>query len=109
MQIEEKDIDSIIKELKDLGIVFYSKKNYSVYIPDEIVKILRELRGKEVADKYFKRAIKQIKDSQINNVARVYNIDRKLSRHDKVNEFILEGLNFTEFFTNDIFKDDTLV
>lgn len=78
--LEEKDIDSIIKELKDLGIVFYSKKNYSVYIPDEIIRILREIRGKEIADKFFKRTIKHLKDSYINNVAKVYNIDRKLSR-----------------------------
>lgn len=109
LPLEEKDIDSIIKELKDLGIVFYSKKSYSVYIPEEVIRILREIRGKEIADKYFKRTIKQIKDSQISNVARVYNINRKLSRNEKINEFIREGLNFTEFFTNDIFKDDVLV
>jgi len=107
--LEEKDIDLIIKELKDLGIVFYSKKTYSVYIPDEIVRVLREIRGKEIADKYFKRTIKQVKDSQISNVARVYNIDRKLSRHEKVHEFIREGLSFTEFLSRDIFKDDVLI
>ena len=107
--LEEKDIDSIIKKLRDLGIVFYSKKNYSVYIPDEVIKTLREIRGKEIADKFFKRTIKQLKDSYINNVAKAYNIDRKLNRSEKINQFIHKGLSFTEFFTNDIFKEDVLL
>lgn len=103
------DVDSIIKELKEVGIGFYSRKSFTLYIPDEIIKILRDLRGKEVADKYFRRTLRQLKDSYINNVARVYNIDRKLTRKEKINEFVREGLNFTEFLTEDIFKPETLV
>ena len=56
--VEKTDIDSIIKELKELGILFYYKKNLEVYIPDEIVKVIRKLRGKETADKHFRQVLK---------------------------------------------------
>jgi len=39
LPLEKKDIDTLIKDLKDLGILFYSKKNYTCYIPELIIPV----------------------------------------------------------------------
>lgn len=107
--IVRKSIDDIIKNLKDNGIIFYSKKNYKVYIPDEFVILMREIRGKRIADKYYRRVLLSLTDSYINRVARVHNIDHKLSKDSKVNRIINEGISFVDTLSEDIYKEDTLV
>lgn len=100
------DIDEIIKYLTKIGVIFYSRKNYQVYVADEIIEMLRKVRGKEVADKTFRRILRNLKDSQINLLARKHNIDRKLDRSNKIKEIINEGISLTSVLTNGIFKDD---
>ena len=99
------DIDNIIKSLKDLGLLFYSKKNLEVYIPEEIVRILRKMKGYEVANKHFRRVIKELKDSQISLICRKHNIDRSLSRYEKIKAIIDKGLNIRNTLTHGIFKE----
>jgi hypothetical protein len=106
LPIEKKDIDTLIKDLKELGILFYSKKNYTCYIPDETVRILRELRGKNIADKYLRRILLSQKDAIINLVARRYNIDYKLDKKAKISKLIGSGINIYDLLGNAIFKDD---
>ncbi len=104
--LKKLDIDDIIKYLTSVGVIFYSRKNYQVYVADEIVRILRKIRGKVVPDKVFRRVLKQLKDSQINQLARKHNIDRKLDRAGKIREIIKEGISFSGALKNGIFKDD---
>lgn len=106
LPIVKKEVDSLIKDLKDLGILFYSKKNYTCYIPDEIIRVLRELRGKNIADKYLRRLFLTQKDSTINLVARRYNIHHKLDKQQKINKLIANGINIYDLLGNAIFKDD---
>lgn len=104
--INKLDIDEIIKYLTSIGVIFYSKKNYQIYVADEVVRILRKIRGKEVPDKIFRRVLKQLRDAQINQLARKHNVDRKLNREEKIDEIINEGINFSSALKNGIFKDD---
>lgn len=106
LPIEKRDIDDIIKELKELGVLFYSKKNYKIYIPDEMVRMLREMRGKMIADKYYRRLLLSQKDGILNLIARRHNIDRKLDRNLKIKKIIDEGISLHECLSVDIFKDD---
>lgn len=101
------EIEIIINGLKNLGIIFFSKKNNTVYVADEIVRILRGIRGKDVADKFFKRVLRILREPQINIIARRHNIDRKLSLNEKIIEIIREGVSLSGILTNDIFKDNT--
>lgn len=103
---EKTDIDSIIKDLKELGILFYSKKNLEVYIPDEVVKIIRKLKGKELADKHFRRILKHLRDPHINLIARRHNIDRSLSIYDKTKAILKEGIKLSDVLTDGIFKEN---
>ncbi|MFA7124023.1 MAG: hypothetical protein WC212_08290, partial [Candidatus Delongbacteria bacterium] len=99
-------IDDALSYLKSIGVIFI-KKN-TVYIADEIVKILRKIRGKEIADKFFRRFLKLLKDSQINQICRKHNIDWKSSSsEDKIRNIINQGISFTEVLANDIHKPNS--
>ncbi|KYG84278.1 hypothetical protein AWW67_03980 [Roseivirga seohaensis] len=104
--ISQKDVQETIDELRNKGVLFYSQKQNKVFIAEEVVRVLRAVRGKEVADKHFRRTLKTLLDSQINLVCRKHNIDWKLSRDQKIRLIIKEGLSFTKTLSEDIFKPD---
>lgn len=105
--IKDYNIDEVINELKSLGIIFYSKKTNTIYVADEIVMILRKIRGKEIADKYFRRVLKTFKDPIINLICKQHNIDRKLDYDSKIKEIIKSGINFSEVLYNSVHKPGT--
>ena len=100
-------IDDVIAELKDKGIVFLSRKANTIYIADEMVSLLRRIRGKEVADKFFRRTLLQLKDTQINQICRRHGINTKeLSIQQKVEEIISSGVSFSSVLKDEIYKSD---
>lgn len=104
---EKAEIENVINELKNLGVIFYSKKTSTVYIADEMVRVLRKIRRKEVADKFFRRILRSFREPLINQICKNHNIDRKLPFEQKIKEIINEGVSFTEVLANDVHKDGT--
>jgi hypothetical protein len=100
-------IDKVINSLKNIGVLFYSKKQNTVYIADEMVRILRIIRGKEIADKYLRRILRILRTPEINLIAKKHNIDRKLDSEGKIKEIINEGVSITSVLSNDMFKENT--
>ena len=86
------DTDTIIKQLKDLSIVFYHKRSFSIYVPDEVVKILREIRGKSIADKYMRRIIKSLKGPQLNLVCKRHGISQRSGIEEKIKSVLNQGI-----------------
>ena len=107
LPLKNLDLDKLIDLLKTAGIILYSKKNLTIYIPDEFVRLLRKYRNKEVADKYLKRILKLIRDSELNLIARKHGIDRKLSKREKIRATIKEGIGIRNILKFDIHKPDT--
>lgn len=107
--ILKQPIDTIINDLKNVGVLFYSKKNSTVFIADEVVRVLRKLRGKEVADKFFRRVLRQFREPQINLICKKHNINWRQSYDQKIKEIINEGISFSGILTNDLFKETTKV
>ncbi|MCG8698560.1 MAG: hypothetical protein MI922_10940, partial [Bacteroidales bacterium] len=107
IELKVIDVDSIIEDLRNLGVVFYSKRSLKMYVPDEIVRILRKVRGKEVADKYFRRVLKQLKEPQINLICKNHNIARKNTVEVKIESIIKEGISFSDVLKDNIFKEGT--
>ena len=105
----KKEIEDVIKDLKDIGVVFYSKKHSTVYVADEMVRLLRKIRNRELADKFYRRVLKILKDGQINLVCRKHNISTKLSRDEKIKEIINIGVAFRRLLSDDIYKDGTSI
>ncbi len=105
--IEKPPIEDVINELKSIGIAFFSKKTNTLYISDEIIRIIRKLRGKEIADKYYRRILKLLKPTQINLICRKHSIERTLTNEEKIKEIINKGISFKDVLIEDIYKDGT--
>lgn len=100
-------IDEVIAELKEKGLVFLSKKNNTIYVADEIVSIARAIRGKEIADKYYRRVLLQLKEPQINFVCKKHGIDNKLQYNEKIEKIISSGVSFSDLLSEEIYKPGT--
>ncbi len=105
--IRQLDIDVVINYLKNIGVIFYSKKHNTVYVADEIVGILRKFRGKEIADKYLRRILRVLKGPEINLIAKKHNIDRKLTTEEEIKEIIKGGVTVTSILSSGVYKDGT--
>jgi hypothetical protein len=108
LPIEKHGIDEVINDLKNIGVIFFSKKNNTVYVPDEIVSVLRKVRGKAIADKYFRRVLRQLREPEINLICRVHNIDWKgVDLDSKVKKIINEGISLKSVLSDDVYKPNT--
>lgn len=107
LPIKKEEIQDVINNLKNIGVVFYSKKENTIYVADEMVRLLRKVRQKEVAEKFYRRTLKLLREPIINQIAKEHNIDRKLSASQKIEEIIKQGISFTDLLTDDIYKDGT--
>lgn len=107
--IAKAGVDSIINDLRSAGVVFYSKKTNTLYVADEIVRILRRFRGKEISDKFFRRVLRLLREPQINLVCKIHNIDRKLSLDEKIRSIINEGISFSGVLSDEIHRVGTSV
>jgi hypothetical protein len=104
LPIRKLEIQDVIKGLKNIGVIFYSNKENTIYVADEMVRILRSVREKEVAEKFYRRTLKLLREPIINQIGREHNIDRKLSYSQKIEEIIKEGVSFTNLLLDDIYK-----
>jgi len=107
LPITKLSIDEIIELLKNAGIILYSKKHLDIYIPDEFIRLLRGYRNKEVADKYLRRILRLLKDPEINLIAKHHDLDRKLSRREKIKLIINDGIGIRNILKFDIHRPGT--
>ena len=105
---KKTDVDTVINFLKNIGVIFYSRKNSTVYVADEVVRVLRKIRKKEIADKYFRRVLKTLREPQINLICKKHNIEiKELDYESKIKKIINEGIPFSNLLKNGIHKDGT--
>jgi len=104
LPIKKSDVQDVITNLKNIGVIFFSKKENTIYIADEMVRLLCNLREKEVADKFLRRTLKLLREPIINQIARIHNIDRHLSHSLKIKEIIKEGVSLKNLLSIDIYK-----
>ncbi len=107
LPLKKQELLEILDYLKNIGVIFYSKKLNTVYVADEMVRLLRIIRNKELADKYYRRVLRLVREPMLNVACRVHNIDWKQDKNDKINIFIKEGLDFRTMMSEDIFKNET--
>ncbi len=105
--LEKQPIEEVINELKKAGIAFYSKKLNTVYIADELVRILRKIRGKEIADKFFRRILKTLSPAQIRRICKNHNLQWKdHSKEEMIKMIIDNGISFKNAMTDDIHSNN---
>lgn len=106
LPLDKKPTDDLINELKNIGVIFYSRKLNTIYIADEIVFLLRKVRGKDVADKYLRRILNQLKPSELNLICRSHNLDWKIDQEEKIENILYENIPVKKILSEEIFKDD---
>lgn len=104
---KKQNIDDIISELKEAGIIFFNRKTNTLFIPIEIIYLLRKILHMELPSKYLRRVLKHLRDPELNLIARKYNIDKTLDRAGKINAIISQGINVTGLLTNDMHNPQT--
>jgi hypothetical protein len=97
-------IDEIITELKESAIIFFNRRTNTIFVADEIVWLLRGILGFELPNKYLRRVLRHLPDTEINLISKKHNIDSKLKRNEKIQEILNQGLSVTNLLTNEIFK-----
>ena len=107
LPIKKADVMEVITNLKNIGVIFYSKKENTLFVADEMVRLLRRLRKKEVADKYLRRTLRVLREPIINQISRKHNIDKSLTHLNKIEEIINEGVSFRSLLMSDIYKKDS--
>lgn len=107
--VQKQVIDNVINDLKNIGVIFYSKKSNTIYVADEVKRIIRKIRGKEVADKFFRRVLRLMREPQINIICRKHQIDWRLPLEQKIKEIINEGISFSGILMDDVHKEGTNV
>lgn len=105
--VVKQGIDTVINDLKLIGVIFYSKKTGTIYVADVVIKILRKIKGKEIADKFFRRVLRVLRNPQLNLVCREHNTDWKLPPGQKIKEIINSGISFSGMLKDDIHKAGT--
>jgi hypothetical protein len=107
---EKLDIDSVIGSLRNIGVIFYSKKNNQIFVADEVVHVLRKIRNKDIADKYYRRVLKTFREPQINLICRKHNIEIKEQTYEsKVKQIINEGIPISTLLQKSVYKDGTSI
>ncbi len=104
LPIKKIDIQTVIKGLKNIGVIFYSNKENTIYVADEMVRLLRKIREKEIAEKFYRRTLKLLREPIINQISKDHNINRKLTYSQKIEGIIKEGVSFTNLLLSDIYK-----
>ena len=107
LPIVKLDIVEVITHLKNMGVIFFSKKENTVFVADEMVNLLRSIREKEVADKFLRRTLRLLREPQVNLIAKKHNIDSSLSYTEKIEGIIKEGVSLRSLLSNDIYKKGT--
>lgn len=109
--IKQLETDDVITLIKDSGIGFFSKKNFEIYIPDEIIFLLQKILKIDLPCKYFRRILKQLQTSQLNRLMKKYNIklnvEDKGDNEEKIRSILSAGVNIKNALLTDIYLPDT--
>ncbi len=103
---EKYDLDDVINELKETGVVFFNRKTNTLFIADEIIYLLRKILEIELPYKYLRRILKHLTNPEINLIAKRHGIDRKFSRVEKITAILEQGVNATLLLNHDLYKDN---
>jgi hypothetical protein len=105
LPVKKHKVETVINDLKETGVIFFSRRTNTIYVADEIVRILRKTRGKEIGDKYFRRVLLLFREPQINIICKKHNIDWRQPLEQKIKNIINAGISFNDLLINDIQKE----
>jgi uncharacterized FlaG/YvyC family protein len=101
--IPQNGVLDVLNSLRDMGLLFISKKRQEVFISDEIVTLLNEIQGKDLADKYVLRILRTLTDAELSNALKAHGRKiRGISRTNKIQTIIHSGVSAAKLLSDDI-------
>ncbi len=104
-QLKNLNIDDVIDMARAECAIFHIKKQNTIYIPDEFISILREIKEVSLPDKFTRRILKALPDKQINLIKKNHGI-KEIERHNKIEAIIKYGINIYDILSDEIFSSD---
>jgi hypothetical protein len=106
--IPKSGVQDSLNALREIGLLFISRKRQIVYVPDEIVSMLNKMQGKELADKHLLRILRTFSDAELSNILknhgkRIRSVDRK----EKIETILHMGLLATQILQVDLHNAET--
>ena len=107
-KIPKNGVQEALNALREIGLVFVSRKRQTVYVPDEIVNLLHRLQSKELADKHFLRILRTFSDAELSNVLKNHRKKiRGIERKQKILNIMKLGVPVSQVLQQDLFNEDT--
>lgn len=105
--LAKQEQNDVLDYVRKAGLAFLQRKSGTLFVPDEVVKIFRVIHGKEVADKYYRRMLKLLKESEVNLVCKQHGLPmRGIDLSVKIRAIIEAGISFSECFVEGIYKSE---
>jgi len=93
--------------LREMGVLFINRKRSEVFVADEVVAILNEIQGKELADKHTLRVLRSLSDAELSNILKHYGKKvRGVGRTVKIKTIINSRVAIRHILHRDIFSPD---
>jgi hypothetical protein len=107
-QTPKNGVQDALNELREIGLIFVSRKLQTVYVPDEIVNLLHRLQGKELADKHFLRILRTFSDAELSNILKNHRKKiRGIERKQKIQNVMKLGVAVSQVLQSDLYAEDT--
>lgn len=101
--IPKDGVRDALNILRDMGVVFISRKREEVFVPDEIVLLLNDIQGKDSSDKHRIRLLRTFSDAELSNVLKAHGRKiRGIDRAEKIHTIIRLGLKAQELLATDM-------
>ncbi|MBZ9612305.1 hypothetical protein [Rheinheimera maricola] len=102
----KQTVENCLQELRDMGVIFVNRKTSEVLIPDEVVTVLNQIQGKELADKHLLRILRVLSDAELSNVLKSYGKRiRSVSRAEKISTILHSGIAVRDMLSRDLFDE----
>jgi len=109
-KIPKNGVQEALNSLREIGLLFISRKDQVVYVPNEIVSLLNRLQGKKVATKHYLRILRTMSDPELSNILKVHNRRiRGVERKDKIDSIMKMGVPLNQLLINDLHNSDSTV
>lgn len=104
--IPKDGVQESLNQLREIGLLFISRKEQTVYVPDEIVAMLHRMQGKNIADKHLLRILRTLSDAELSNILKSHDKRfRGVERPEKIRSILKMGLDVAQILANDIHSE----
>jgi hypothetical protein len=106
--IPKSGVQDSLNALREIGLLFVSRKRQVVYVADEIVTMLNQMQGKELADKHLLRILRTFSDPELSNILKNHGKRiRGIERKEKIEVILHMCLPVSQILKVDLYSADT--